>query len=175
MTTLKGNIMTTLTLVELTKINRATIQADNLSQSKWLDCGIANRVFYGSEEVLKEQKKQFCADMIIPALDSKTRAHLDIDVKLTDKDSPEGIKARDDKKKAIGMVNSYFSRIMKYAFPTEKAETAPREPSLAFVEDLIKVAKKGMKLEAAEFDLVEAMRGLNIALKACGVTISSAD
>ena len=162
---------TEITYSALVSLTRATITADNTAQNKWLDCGNATRAFYVTEDALKESKKQFCADMIIPALDAKTKAHLDIDVKTTEAGTEAGDKARADKKTAIGKVNSYFSRIMKYAFPTEKEEVAPREPSLAFIEDLLKLAKKGQKLEAAEFNLVEAMRGLNIALKACGVTI----
>ena len=41
---------------------------------------------------------------------------------------------------------------------------------MAFVEDLIKVAKKGQKLESANFNLVKVMAHINNALKEIGVS-----
>jgi hypothetical protein len=77
---------------------------------------------------------------------------------------------RKAKATARGFVASYFSKIENHAFPKDKVEATPREPSLAFVEDLIKVAKKGQKLEAAQFNLVKVMAHLNAALKEIGVS-----
>ena len=139
------------------------------SENKLANAGANVRAFYGTPEAFMAVRKQFEADAIVPALEAKHRTALAVDIPRGEK-SATADAAREAKKTARGFVSSYFSKIKAHAFPTPKAEPEPREPSLAFVEDLIKLAKKGQKLEGAEFNLIKVMGFLNGALKEIGVS-----
>jgi hypothetical protein len=165
----------------ITTVNKAVqdaIRTETTSLNKWVEAGKIVRAFYVSPEAFREAKKQFQAEAIIPALDKKYQAWLKINVKDTDPKSPEGIQARENSATARGMVTAYFSKVEKHAFPelaeAKKAEPVTREPSLAFIEDFIKVAKKGQKLESAPFNLVKVMGYMNLALKEMNV-VAEAD
>jgi hypothetical protein len=161
-----------ITLVELNKSVIEALKATEQAENKLKQAGLNCRDWFGSIENMKASKKQFQVDAIIPALDKKYQAWLKIDVKNTDKDSPEGKTARANLATARGFVASYYSKIEKHAFPSVKEDTeaTKREPSLAFIEDFIKVAKKGQKLENAPFNLVKVMGFINLALKEMNVT-----
>lgn len=160
-----------------TQVTTATIEAlkaSNNAENKLQQAGGLVASFYVTQEAFRAVKKQFEADAIIPALDKKYQAYLTLDIERGDK-SAQAETNRKNKATARGFVASYFSKIEKHAFPSVKAEAQPREPSLAFVEDLIKVAKKGQKLEGASFNLVKVMAHLNSALKEIGVSADEAD
>lgn len=145
------------------------LKMSSLSENRLANAGANVRAFYGTPEAFLAVRKQFEADAIIPALEAKHRAALAVDIPRGEK-SATADAAREAKKTARGFVASYFSKIKAHAFPTPKAEAEPREPSLAFVEDLIKLAKKGQKLEGAEFNLLKVMGFINGALKEIGVS-----
>ena len=161
--------MTNATYTQVTTATIDALKSSAQSDNKLASAGAIVRAFYGTPEAFMAVRKQFEADAIIPALDPKHRASLAIDIPRGEK-TPEADRARDAKKTARGFVASYFSKIKAHAFPTPKAEAEPREPSLAFVEDLIKLAKKGQKLEGAEFNLIKVMGFINGALKEIGVS-----
>lgn len=144
------------------------------SENKLANAGANVRAFYGTPEAFMAVRKQFEADAIVPALEAKHRTALAVDIPRGEK-SATADAAREAKKTARGFVSSYFSKIKAHAFPTPKAEPEPREPSLAFVEDLIKLAKKGQKLEGAEFNLIKVMGFLNGALKEIGVSADTTE
>lgn len=144
------------------------------SENKLANAGANVRAFYGTPEAFMAVRKQFEADAIVPALEAKHRTALAVDIPRGEK-SATADAAREAKKTARGFVSSYFSKIKAHAFPTPKAEPEPREPSLAFVEDLIKLAKKGQKLEGAEFNLIKVMGFLNGALKEIGVSADATE
>jgi hypothetical protein len=160
-----SNVTYTQTIASVTDALKATTSAENKLQQ----AGENVRAFYVTQEAFREVKKQFEADAIIPALDKKYQSYLKLDIERGDK-SEQAETNRKNKATARGFVASYFSKIENHAFPKEKAEPTPREPSMAFVEDLIKVAKKGQKLESANFNLVKVMAHLNNALKEIGVS-----
>ena len=144
------------------------------SENKLANAGASVRAFYGTPEAFMAVRKQFEADAIVPALEAKHRTALAVDIPRGEK-SATADAAREAKKTARGFVSSYFSKIKAHAFPTPKAEPEPREPSLAFVEDLIKLAKKGQKLEGAEFNLIKVMGFINGALKEIGVSADTTE
>ena len=161
--------MTTTTYTNVVTTVTNTIRADESSKQKWLAAGNTVREFFKDAEAFRAVKKQFEADAIIPALDKTTQGWLSLEIKRGDKsDAAEA--ARKNKLTARGMVASYFSRIENYAFPKPKAETKPTDEVTAIVKAAISLARKGQKLESAPFDLIEFMRGVNIALKALNVT-----
>ena len=150
------------------------LQSTAQSENKLANAGANVRAFYGTPEAFLAVRKQFEADAIIPALDVKHRTALAVEIPRGEK-SATADAAREAKATARGFVASYFSKIKAHAFPTPKAETEPREPSLAFVEDLIKLAKKGQKLEGAEFNLIKVMGFINGALKEIGVSAETTE
>lgn len=144
---------------------KASTNADNKLQQ----AGLKVREFFGTKEALRAVKKQYEADAIIPALDKKYIAYLHLDIARGDK-SEQAETNRKNKATARGFVSSYFSKIESHAFPSEKKEATPREPVMAFIEDFIKVAKKGQKLESAPFNLVKVMALMNATLKEMNVS-----
>ena len=168
----------------ITTVNKAVqdaIRTESRRVNRWGEGGKITRAFYVTPEAFRGGRKQFEADAIIPALDKKYQAWLKIDVKNTDKDSPEGKLARANLATARGFVASYYSKVEKHAFPevaeAKKAskEPATREPSMAFIEDAIKLAKKGQKLESAPFNLVKVMAHMNAMLKEMNVTAEASE
>jgi hypothetical protein len=157
------------TYQQVTSSTIEALRASNNAENKLQQAGENVRAFYVTREAFRAVKKQFEADAIIPALAKKHQQALDYTIERGDK-SEQAKTLRDAKASARGTVASYFSKIENHAFPKDKAEATPREPSMAFVEDLIKVAKKGQKLESAQFNLVKVMAHLNAALKEIGVS-----
>ena len=160
--------MTTVTYKATVASTIDALQMSSLSENRLAVAGANVRAFYGTAEAFLAVRKQFEADAIVPALEAKHRAALAVEIPRGEK-SATADAAREAKKTARGFVASYFSKIKAHAFPTPKAEAEPREPSLAFVEDLIKLDKKGQKLEGAEFNLIKVMGFLNSALKEVGI------
>jgi hypothetical protein len=161
--------MSTTNYSEVVSATTDALKATTSAENKLQQAGALVAGFYVSRETFREGRKQFEADAIIPALDKKYQSYLKLDIERGDK-SEQAETNRKNKATARGFVASYFSKIENHAFPKAKAEPTPREPSMAFVEDLIKVAKKGQKLESANFNLVKVMAHLNNALKEIGVS-----
>ena len=161
--------MTNATYTQVTSATIDALKSTAQSENKLQKAGEIVRAFYGTPEAFLAVRKQFEADAIIPALGTKYKSALALDI-------PRGMKnktadlARKNKATARGFVSSYFSKIKAHAFPTPKAEPEAREASLAFVEDLIKVAKKGQKVESAPYNLLKVMTHINRALKEIGVS-----
>lgn len=161
--------MSNATYTNVVTATQSAIKADATSNQKWLDAGAIVRDFYTSPELFREVKKQFEADAIIPALDKKYQAWLNVEIKRGDKSEQAEVN-RKNKATARGFVASYFSRIEAYAFPKEKAEPKPTDAVTAFVRDAIKLARKAQNLETAPFDLLKAMGFINGLLKELNVT-----
>jgi hypothetical protein len=166
--------MSTANYSQVVSATTDALKATTSAEFKLKQAGEFVAAFYITREAFREVKRQFEADAIIPALDKKLQAYLKLEIERGDKSEQANIN-RENKATARGTVAAYFNKIENHAFPKPKAEATPREPSLAFVEDLIKVAKKGQKLEAAQFNLVKVMAHLNAALKEIGVSADEAD
>lgn len=163
------NTSNELTLSKLNQSVANALRATEQAQEKLKEAGLFCAQWFKTKEVMRECKKQFEADAIIPALDKKYQAYLALEIERGDKSEQAEVN-RKNKATARGFVASYYSKIEAHAFPKEKTETTPREPSMAFIEDLIKLAKKGQKLESASFNLLKVMAHLNGALKEIGVS-----
>jgi hypothetical protein len=152
------------------------IRSDITTEGKWESAGNAVRNEYANREVLEEVKAQFMADAIVPALDPKHQKALSTE--LVRKGSKE-FKAMDAtqqaqwetankaKKDARAIRDTYFSRILNYAFPKEKetsAETPTSTPETRIIELINDAIKKCEKGENLGFDVPEVIKHLKAAL-----------
>jgi len=149
---------------------KGTLTADN----KWETAGKNVRDFFGTETAITEVKAQFIADAIIPALNP-------IHAKALAKELPRkgsadyvafvgahGATAWDNantaKKDARAIAHTMFSRVVSYAFPKAKTESAPKTLETKLIDLINDAVGKCEKAEAATFDVSETIKHLKAAL-----------
>ena len=176
--TQKENIMkTTVEYSEVTKVVKSAVASDIQNANKWREAGIVTAAFYGSREALQDVKAQFIADSILPALDKKHTQALN---KETVRKGSKEYAALDAgqvaawevlnqaKKDARAIAHTMFSRLLSYAFPSEKVEAddggtgASLDSKLA--ADLAAWIKRLEKAEQVTFDLPKVTAGLKTVL-----------
>jgi hypothetical protein len=151
------------------------VRQDINTVNKWQTAGEAVRAFFGTETAMLEVKAQFIADAILPAIDKRHAKALSIE--LVRKNSKEFLAydqgQRDTweynnqaKKDARATCDTYFARIVKYAFPKEKTESEPTSLKTKIQEQIADLIKKCEKSDSADFDLVATMTALNAVLTA---------
>jgi hypothetical protein len=151
------------------------VRQDINTVNKWQTAGEAVRAFFGTETAMLEVKAQFIADAILPAIDKRHAKALSIE--LVRKNSKEFLAydqgqrdtweyANQSKKDARATCDTYFARIVKYAFPKEKAESEPTSLKTKIQEQIADLIKKCEKSDSADFDLVATMTALNGVLTA---------
>ena len=149
------------------------VRNDATTSNKWLKVGAEVAGFFQSKDKLIEIKAQFCADAILPALDKKYTQALAIDLprkgtkeyNALDKSGLDKWEAVNQAKKdARAIVATYFSRVIKYAFPSEKAEPIARSLKTRACEELTALIKAVEKAENPGFDPVAILKHLNAAL-----------
>jgi glutamyl/glutaminyl-tRNA synthetase len=151
------------------------VRQDINTVNKWQTAGEAVRAFFGTETAMLEVKAQFIADAILPAIDKRHAKALSIE--LVRKNSKEFLAydqgQRDTwefnnqaKKDARATCDTYFARIVKYAFPKEKAESEPTSLKTKIQEQVADLIKKCEKAESADFDLVATLTALQAVLTA---------
>ena len=151
----------------------AAVSGELSSVNKWHAAGQAVREFYGTETALTEVKAQFIADAIIPAMDKKHAAALAIELprkgskeynEMSEANRDKWDAANQAKKDARAVAHTMFGRVVKYAFPSEKAETAPRTLKTRLCEELAALIKACEKAENPEFDVIATLGHLKAAL-----------
>jgi hypothetical protein len=154
---------------------QAAVSNDVTTKGKWEKAGAVAAAFFGNEAALTEIKAQYIADAILPALPARHAKALAVE--LPRKNSADYVAldqagrdkweaANEAKKLARATCDTYFKRVVSYAFPKEKepSETKSLETKLA---DLINQAiGKCEKAEAPAFDVSAALTGLRAALAA---------
>ncbi len=154
---------------------QSAITSDQGTKGKWEKVGAAVPAFFGTEAALTEVKAQFIADAILPALDKRHAKALAVE--LPRKNSAEYVAldeagrdrweaANEAKKAARSTADTYFKRVLSYAFPKEKAEAAPKSLETKLAELINDAIGKIEKAEAPTFDAVTALAGLRAALTA---------
>ena len=160
--------MSTLTYETVTKSVIDAVKEDDKSKGKWLSAGQAVSVYYMNAENLEAVKAQFIADAILPAI-PKHAAALAVDLprkgseeynKMGESNRAKWEAANDAKKAARATANTYFSRIVGYAFPKEKVQAAPRDIKTRFNEEIAALVKACEKAEDAPFDVVAVKAAL---------------
>ena len=144
---------------------KSAIKVDSDTQNKWVKAGESVAEFFQSAKALEEVKAQFIADAILPAIDKRYAQALAVD--LPRKGSKEfNEKASTDsgysdkwevanqaKKDARAVADTYFKRVLKYAFPPEKNESTKK----SFAEKISALIEEGGKIKEADYDLVRVM------------------
>jgi hypothetical protein len=153
------------------------VRKDIDTVNKWQTAGKSVRAFFGTEAALLEVKAQFIADAILPAIPKHQKA---LEVELVRKGSKE-YNALDDKGRALwetlnkakkdarATCDTYFSRIVKYAFPTEKAdegkaENVPTDTKTKIIEAINDAIKAAQKDQAPTYDAPTLIASLQSAL-----------
>jgi len=148
------------------------VRQDINTVNKWQTAGASVAAFFGAESALVEIKAQFIADAILPAIDKRHAKALNIELPrkngkeftALDAQGREAWEtANQAKKDARATCDTYFSRIVKYAFPKDKAEadTTPTSLKTKIQETIADLVKKCEKAESADFDLVATLAALN--------------
>ena len=153
---------------------KSAITEDGKLINKWEKAGENVAEFFQSAKAIEEVKAQFIADAILPALDKKHSQALAKDLpRMNSKDYKEQCTkdsgyadkwelANQAKKDARSTCNTYFTRIVNYAFPPEKKESKKK----SFTEKLKALIDEGGKIKECDFDLVKTM-GFLIQAEAC--------
>jgi hypothetical protein len=144
---------------------KSAIKVDSDTQNKWVKAGESVAEFFQSVKALEEVKAQFIADAILPALDKKHGQALAVDIpRKGSKDFNEKSAmdsgyvdkwevANQAKKDARSTCDTYFKRVLKYAFPPEKKESNKK----TFAEKITALIEEGGKIKECDFDLVKVM------------------
>lgn len=160
---------------EMTKAVTEAVKGDINSVNKWQTAGTSVREFFGTEGAITEVKAQFIADAIMPAIDKRHAQALAKE--LPRKGSADYVAfvgahgvdawetANQAKKDARSVAHTMFARVVKYAFPAEKAETAPRDLKTRLNEELAALVKACQKAEGATFDIGATITALEATLK----------
>lgn len=151
----------------------AAVSNELTGVNKWQAAGQAVREFYGSEAALTEVKAQFIADAIMPAMDKKHIAALAVDLprkgskeynEMSDANRAKWDNANQAKKDARAVAHTMFTRVVKYAFPTEKGESIPKTLETKLLDLLNDCVGKIEKAEDPEFDAVKVLTHLRAAM-----------
>lgn len=141
---------------------KSAIKVDSESGNKWVKAGESVAEFFKSAKALEEVKAQFIADAILPAIDKRYANALAKDLPrkgskefgaLNDEEKAVWENANKLKKDARAVADTYFKRVLKYAFPPEKKES----PKKSFAEKLSALIEEGGKIKECDFDLVKVM------------------
>lgn len=161
---------------EMTKAVTEAVRGDINSVNKWQTAGQSVREFFGTESAIAEVKAQFIADAIMPAIDKRHAQALAKE--LPRKGSADYVAyvgahgvdawetANQAKKDARSVAHTMFARVVKYAFPAEKTETAPRDLKTRLNEELAALVKACQKAEAPAFDVAAVLACLEATLTA---------
>ena len=151
--------------VEMVSSVKTAITEDGKLIGKWETAGENVAKFFQSTKAIEEVKAQFIADAILPALDKKHAQALAKDLpRMNSKDYKEQCTkdagyadkwelVNKAKKDARSTCNTYFTRVVNYAFPPEKKESKKK----SFVEKISALIEEGGKIKECDFDLVKVM------------------
>lgn len=155
---------------------RASIKSDEQTADKWKVTAEKVRGFYVTETALTETKAQFIADAIIPELKKHHRDALARELpRKNSKDYVEFVAvhgaeawsaANEAKIKARATHDTYFARVIKYAFPpakTDKQPEAPKTLETKIAELLNDAIGKCEKAEKPDFDVATCLTHLRAA------------
>ena len=144
---------------------KTAIKADSEVGNKWVKAGESVSSYFTTQKALEEVKAQFIADAILPAIDKRHAHALSVDLprkgskefnEKCSNDSGYADKwelANQGKKDARATCDTYFKRVLKYAFPPEKKESTKK----TFAEKISALIEEGGKIKECDFDLVKVM------------------
>jgi hypothetical protein len=145
------------------------VRQDINTVNKWQTAGDYVRAFFGTEAAMLEVKAQFIADAILPAIDKRHAKALSTE--LVRKNSKEFLAydagqrdsweaANQAKKDARATCDTYFARIVKYAFPKEATPAEARTLETRINEEVTALIKACQKADAPSFDVQAVIASL---------------
>jgi hypothetical protein len=149
------------------------VRQDINTVNKWETAGQKVRAFFGTETAMLEVKAQFIADAILPSIGKQHAKALATDLPRKNSKEFNALDAgqRDTweavnqaKKDARATCDTYFNRIVKYAFPKEATESATTSLKTKIQEAIADLVKKCEKATDADFDLVATKQALQAVL-----------
>ena len=149
------------------------VRQDINTVNKWELAGSEVRLFFGTEAAMLEVKAQFIADAILPAIDKRHAKALATELPRKNSKEFNALDAgqRDTweyvyqaKKDARSTCDTYFSRIVGYAFPKEKKESEATSLKTKIQVQIADLIKKCEKSTDADFDIVETTKALQAVL-----------
>ena len=157
--------MTQHTYQAVVKSVSEAVSQDNKAKDKWVTAGVSVNLFYPNREALEAVKAQFIADAILPSVDKKHAQALAVELprkgskelkELSEANQAKWEDANQAKKDARATCDTYFTRVLNYAFPKEKDETesVPKSIEVKFNEALTNLIKACEKAEDAPFDVI---------------------
>lgn len=161
------------TYQEAVKSTIAAVSGALTTEDKWVAAGMHVRAYFGTETAIQEVKAQFTADAILPAMNKKHAAALAVELPRKGSKEYNALDqsgrdrwdiANQAKKDARSVAATMFNRIVSYAFPKDKAETAPRTLKTRLCEELAALIKACEKAEAPDFDVMAEIGHLKAAL-----------
>lgn len=144
---------------------KSAVDLDNKTQNKWVKAGESVSSYFTTQKALEEVKAQFIADAILPAIDKRHAHALSVDLprkgskefnEKCSNDSGYADKwelANQGKKDARSTCDTYFKRVLKYAFPKPVSESSKK----SFAEKITALIEEGGKIKECDFDLVKVM------------------
>ena len=151
------------------------VRQDINTVNKWETAGQKVRAFFGTETAMLEVKAQFIADAILPAIDKRHAKALNTELPRKNSKEFNALDAGQRetweyvyqaKKDARSTCDTYFSRIVGYAFPKDKKESEPTTLKTKIQEGIADFIKKCEKATDADFDLVATKQALQAVLTA---------
>ena len=161
------------TYTQMTSTVTATIKSTLVTDDKWLAVGQPVHDYYGTQTALEETKAQFIADAIVPALKPAHQKALERELcrkgSTEYNEMDEGQKANWEtankaKKDARAIAHTMFTRVVRYAFPTEKKERAPTALKTRLQNELASLIKACEKSEGEDFDVAGTINNLRATL-----------
>jgi len=152
------------------KSTQDAIKSDQASEGKWVSCSKNVASFFGTETALEGVKAQFIADAILPAIDKRHAQALASELprkgskefnELTDSEKTLWEDKNQAKKDARSTCNTYFNRVLSYAFPKVKEENATTATNeTKELEMLNALIKRLEKAESRTYSITTVMASL---------------
>ena len=149
------------------------VRNDINTVNKWQLAGSEVRAFFGTETAMLEVKAQFIADAILPALDKKHVKALNTELPRKNSKEFNALDAGQRetweyvyqaKKDARSTCDTYFARIVGYAFPKDKKESEVTSLKTKIQVQIADLIKKCEKATDTDFDLVATTKALQAVL-----------
>ena len=149
------------------------VRNDINTVNKWETAGQKVRAFFGTETAMLEVKAQFIADAILPAIDKRHVKALNTELPRKNSKEFNALDAGQRetweyvyqaKKDARSTCDTYFARIVGYAFPKDKKESEVTSLKTKIQVQIADLIKKCEKATDTDFDLVATTKALQAVL-----------
>ena len=151
--------------VEMISSVKSALKLGDKAETELQAMGLNVSEFFGSEKALEEVKAQFVADAIHSLVKPKHIQALAVDLpRMNSKAYKEACSADNSypdkwevanqaKKDARSTIETYYKRVVRFAFPAEKKDSKKKD----FLAKITALIEEGGKIKEANYDLVGVM------------------